>query len=307
MPVVNVASQGEFIIDKTFIILDKLFALYTNGFVQDITSFQAIYDNESIVLPEPEVLVDSASFTYGTDTDLAAVIQLAKSGVIDLHDYWTVGESRTVSLSAMSASGVGESHAAQNVEYVIMHDFNKNGDLGGILPEAGSLGFLLGQKDCLKTGGYMNSSNTNAGSWNSSARRTWCNNVYLNALPSWLKDNAVRMSIKTAASYNGSTLQTTTDKVALFAAKEIFGGETQTSAGTNTSYSNLAEFNALTQVEYYKTAANRIKTMNNSASDWWERSPHYGSATIFCRVNADGSAGNYNASLTRGLAPFICI
>ena len=298
MPVVNVASQGEFIIDKTFQLGGRTLALYTNGLVQEITDFDGVYDYESIELPEPIVLVEPTDFANASDEQISSVIARAKINKINLHDYWTVGDTRTVTLPAMTASGVGESHVSQDVEYVILHDFTKDGALGGIQPASGSIGFLIGQKDCLKEGGYMNSTNTNSGSWNSSARRTWCNNTYYNALPTYFKNNAVNMSIITAATYNGSSNQTTTDKVALFAEGEIFDARSQ---------SNQTEYNALTQVQYYKTAANRIKKLNGSANAWWERSPYYSYATAFCLVNNNGSANYAGASYTHGLAPFFCI
>lgn len=248
-------------------------------------------------------------FDTGSDADILAVIQALAAGTTTAAETgWSVGDTRTISLSAMSATGVGESHAAQSVTLVIAHDFVKNGALGGIKPANSSkpLHFVITLKDCLNETGYMNNTNTNTGSWKNSKRRTWCNNVFAPALPAYLKNNLIDMSLTTASVYNGSTNETTTDKCGLFAAKEIFGG-TATAAGADTSYSNLTEFNALTQVEYYKTAANRIKKVNGSANPWWERSPHCSNSNLFCRVLSDGGANHCNASSALGLAPFFCI
>ena len=46
----------------------------------------------------------------GTDEEIVKMVQLADEGKINLSDYWAVGDTRTVQLSAMSATGVGESH-----------------------------------------------------------------------------------------------------------------------------------------------------------------------------------------------------
>ena len=243
----------------------------------------------------------------GTDEEIVAMVEAADQGLINLSDYWAVGDTRTVQLSAMSATGVGESQSAQEVDLVLMH-------AGGYeLNEAVASGrttcsFIVGQKDSLATAGYMNSSNTNSGSWNGCARRTWCNEVYKNALPSTIMPIFKQFKTITAQTYNGSTNQESVDYFALPAAKEVFGGSA-TSAGDATSHSNLTEFNALFQFDYYKTASNRVKKLGKtgSANAWWERSLIYGSSTSFCYVGSDGAAGSGGASLSAGLAPFGCI
>ena len=253
------------------------------------------------------VSVKTVTWAGGTDEEIVAMVEAADQGLINLSDYWAVGDTRTVQLSAMSATGVGESHSAQEVDLVLMH-------AGGYeLNEAVASGrttcsFIVGQKDSLATAGYMNSSNTNSGSWNGSARRTWCNSVYKNALPSTLLPIFKQFKTITAQTYNGSTNQESVDYFALPAAKEVFGGSA-TSAGSATSHSNLTEFNALFQFDYYKTASNRVKKLGKtgSAYSWWGRSPIYYNSTGFCRVGSDGAAGSGGASLSAGLAPFGCI
>ena len=247
------------------------------------------------------------TWSGGTDEEIVAMVEAADKGEINLSDYWSVGDTRTVQLSAMSATGVGESQSAQEVDLVLMH-------AGGYeLNEAVASGrttcsFIVGQKDSLATAGYMNSSNTNSGSWNGSARRTWCNSVYKNALPSTLLPIFKQFKTITAQTYNGSTNQESVDYFALPAAKEVFGGSA-TSAGDATSHSNLTEFNALFQFDYYKTASNRVKKLGKtgSADSWWERSPYSTDSTYFCDVGGGGSADYSSASNTFGLAPFGCI
>ena len=256
-----------------------------------------------------EKMFDPSLVTWagGTDEEIVKMVQLADQGLINLSDYWAVGDTRTVQLSSMSATGVGESHSAQEVDLVLMH-------AGGYeLNEAVASGrttcsFIVGQKYSLATAGYMNSSDTNSGSWNGSARRTWCNSVYKNALPSTLLPIFKQFKTITAQTYNGSTNQESVDYFALPAAKEVFGGSA-TSAGGATSHSNLNEFNALFQFDYYKTSSNRVKKLGKtgSANHWWERSPIYSNSSYFCNVHPDSTA-NYNSALgDSGLAPFGCI
>ena len=235
----------------------------------------------------------------GTDEEIVKMVQLADRGIINLSDYWAVGDTRTVQLSAMSATGVGESHAAQTVDLVLMHaggyDLN-----AAVASGRTKCSFVVGLKDSLTEVGYMNSSITNSGSWNGSARRTWCNNVFRNALPSTLLPIFKQFKTITAQTYNGSTNQTSVDYFALPAEREIFDSR---------KYCNQAEYNALFQFDYYKTSSNRVKKYGKTGetSYWWERSPCYNKDTAFCIVTNSGNASYYYAQYKHGLAPFGCI
>ena len=244
-------------------------------------------------------LVKIVTWAGGTDEEIVAMVKAADRGEINLSDYWAVGDTRTVRLSAMSNTGVGESHSAQEVDLVLMH-------AGGYTLNAAvasgrtKCSFVVGLKDSLTEAGYMNSSNTNSGSWNGSARRTWCNNVFRNAIPSTLRAIFKQFKTVTAQTYNGSTNQTSVDYFALPAEREIFDAR---------NYCNQTEYNALFQFDYYKTASNRVKKLGKTgaASIWWERSPSYYRSTYFCYVNSNGNATDNGASYPCGLAPFGCI
>lgn len=235
----------------------------------------------------------------GTDEEIVAMVAAADAGLINLEDYWAVGDTRTVQLSAMSATGVGESHAAQQVDLVLMHaggyDLNT-----AVASGRTKCSFVVGLKDSLAEKGYMNSSDANSGSWNGSARRTWCNDVFRNAIPSTLRAIFKQFKTVTAKTYSGSTNKTSVDYFALPAEREIFGAK---------NHCNQAEYNALFQFDYYKTASNRVKNLGKTgtAVSWWERSPSAGGSTGFCSVGSGGTAAVLNASRVFGLAPFGCI
>ena len=57
----------------------------------------------------------------GTDAEIVAMVNAADDGMINLADYWSVGDERQVTLSAMEATGVGESHVEQTVTFVLMN------------------------------------------------------------------------------------------------------------------------------------------------------------------------------------------
>ena len=224
------------------------------------------------------------------------MIAALDDGRITIQDTgWQIGDERTVSLAAMEATGVGESHAAQEVTLVLMD--SQHYDLVG----GGKDHFVVGLKNCLNEVGYMKSTNTSAGSWEASARRAWCNNVFKNAIPETLRNCFKQFNVITCTEWNGTTNTTSNDYFALFAEKEVFGERT---------LSNETEAAALTQIEYYATEANRIKTVDGSAGDWWERSPGVDSegwSRGFCSVRINGKATYNFATLPFGLAPFGCI
>ena len=243
-----------------------------------------------------KVTVKTVTWANGSDSEVVDMVAAADAGVIKLSDYWTVGDTRSISLSAMSATGVGESHAAQSADFVLMNAGGKT------LTSGKTCSFVVGMKNCLKESGYMNSSQTNSGEWDKCARRTWCNNVFYNAIPSSIRGIFKKYKNVTASVENTSSASLTTseDYFALPAEKEVLGGRT---------YSVASEANSsdLSQFTWYKTSANRIKQVNGSNSWWWERSPYSSDSACFCFVPDDGSAGYDNASNSNALSPFGCI
>lgn len=270
------------------------------------------YDSGNRLLGEPTEL-KIVTFASGTDAEIAKMIQAHYNNKINIADYWAVGDTRTVSLSAMSATGVGESHRAQSVKFVI-GGFNHD-DLTSPINGHTKAAVTLLQKDCLMDAtsasnvnngsadtekGYMNSSNTNVGGWKNCARRTWCNNVYFKALPTTWQSMVKTVNKKASVGNNSSTIETVQDKIFLAAEIEIFGSTTYSFAGEGTQY------------QYYKNAtANRYKmpkwTSSYVSHIYWERSPRSSSSAGFCAVNDSGSAGSSNANNAYGVAPCLCI
>ena len=237
------------------------------------------------------VTVKTVTWASGTDTEIANMVEAADEGIISLSDYWTVGDSRSVSLSAMPAKGVGESHSAQTADFVLM---NKGGKT---LASGSTCSFVVGMKNCLATTGYMNSSDTNSGGWNSCKRRTWCNSVFYDAIPSTLRPIFKQFENVTASGTSTSTT-TSTDYFALPSEKEVFGSVT---------YANSTAESSNSQFAWYKTSSNRVKRVNGSSNDWWERSPTSGTSGRFCVFGFDGSANYTDARSTTGISPFGCI
>ena len=254
------------------------------------------------------------TFADGTDAEIAKMIQAHYNDKINIADYWAVGDTRSVSLSAMSATGVGESHRAQTVQFVI-GDFEHD-DLATPINGHTKAAVTLLQKNCLMDAtsssnsnngsndterGYMNSSVTNSGGWKSCARRTWCNNVYYNAFPSAWKSIVKTVNKKSGTGGGSSSgTETTQDKIFLASEIEIFSSTTYSVSGEGTQY------------QYYKNAtANRYKMPKWNSSSvshiYWERSPRSGNTGTFCSVSNNGYATGATANGARGVAPCLCI
>jgi hypothetical protein len=249
--------------------------------------------------PKPTLV----SWSTGTDAEIKAMVDAYYAGVLTLNEIksvWSIGDERSVSLSAMTATGVGESHVAQTVKFVIMNFGGKK------LASDGTTDVLaiVGQKNLLANGtsgegGYINSTATNNGGWNSCARRTWCNSVYKNAVPETLRIIFKEFNNVTA---NGQSSTTTTsaDYFALPSEKEVFG---------SVSYADATAEASNSQFSYYATSANRIKKdgESGSACKWWERSPDTVYSNCFCNVATNGNAAATNPISYNGLAPLGCI
>lgn len=217
------------------------------------------------------------TFADGTDEEIAKMIEAHYNNKINIADYWAVGDKRKVNLSAMSATGVGESHRAQAVEFAIAgfdHD-----ELVTTINGHTKAAVTLTQVDCLmdaecaadtKYGsgntenGYMNSSNTNAGGWESCARRTWCNSVYYNALPHALKNAVKEVNKKTSAGNMISNIVMTADKIFLLSEIEIFGRTTYSMAGEGAQYQYYKiNSNIIKLPKYYDSSANAIWSLRS--------------------------------------------
>ena len=255
--------------------------------MEDVLTVRQLRAWQRAQVPDVKIV----SWADGTDEQIAAMVAAADAGQIDLSDYWSEGDTRTVRLSAMQRGAVGETHAAQNVQLVLTDPGHYT------LANGKACNFVVLQKDCLKEHGVMNSRGSNSGGWNSCPRRTWCNTVYRNAIPSTLR-GIFKPFFTHAANGTGSSSVASNDYFALFSEKEVFG---------LTPYADSSAESKNSQLTWFKTSSNRIKKANGSATRWWERSPYSGASAYFCVVDVDSSAYINLASTGNGLSPFGCI
>ena len=253
------------------------------------------------------------TFADGTDEEIAKMIQAHYNNKINIADYWAVGDIREISLSAMSATYVGESHLSGTYKFAIA-DFDHD-DLTTPLNGHTKAAVTLTQVDCLMDisnrnnpvngknnteNGYIHNINSNNCGWKDCQRRNWCNEIYYNAIVG-LKDIVKEVNKKTSAGGGSSTIVTTADKVFLLSEIECSNGTTNSALGEGKQY------------QYYKNAVANIYKLPKWDSSyvtnvWWLRSPILNSDNYFCRVNAGGSiSGSYDSTSPAGIAPCFCI
>lgn len=284
-----VDAQGHTIKDSTTTFPNRANLVFDGFWVEDDSTNNAtiIHKNDPVSL---------VSWSTGTDAEIKAMVDAYYAGDLTLEDIqsvWSIGDERTVSLSAMAATGVGESHAAQTVKFVLMN-------FGGKTLTADNTECLaiVGQKNCLAETGYIANSNYNNGGWTAGGRRTWCNSIYKEAIPSDFRE--LFKEYNNQSGYGGASssgTKTTADYFALPAEIEVYGTISNSVEGEGSLF------------KYYETAANRIKTLGEggSAGNWWERSPYKGDSQSFCYVQSNGMRFRQAANSNAGIAPFGCI
>lgn len=240
-----------------------------------------------------EAPVKIVTWADGTDEEIVAMVKAADEGLIDLKNYWNVGDVRKVMLSETEGCEWYTSHSRQEAEFVLM---NVGGKALLTPTESGrtTCSFVVGLKDCLKEEDKINKEDTNEGGWETSDVRKWCNDGFAQSIPQTLQP--IFKDFVNATYANGKVVETT-DLFALPAEVEVYG---------STEYSAQGEG---AQFEFYKNPLNRIKCLGSGGYQafWWERSPRSSYSAIFCTVYSNGDASYAGASSAYGLAPFGCI
>lgn len=118
----------------------------------------------------------------------------------------------------------------------------------------------------------------------------------LTKLPSALQNVIKAVNKLTSAGNNSATINTTSDKLFLLSAVEIFG--------STASWSYPGEGS---QYAYYKAGNSKVKKVNGSADSWWERSPCRGSTDNFCYVDSNGYDSIDIASSSYGVSFAFCV
>ena len=194
----------------------------------------------------------------------------------DPENFFSVGDEKTITLSTS--------------EQIVLqiYGFNHDDLVGG-----GKAKITFGMKDLMNDIRKMNSTDTNAGGWDATDMRSWCNGDLYNSLPSDLKAVIKTVFKPTANGGNqsGTEVIDSQDNVFLFSEVELFGDTIYSRAGEGSKY------------PIFTGNASRVK----ESSFWWARSPRSTHSHHFCFVYPDGSAYYSGAAYSTGVCFGFCV
>ena len=110
-----VDAKGHTIKDSTNTFPNRANLVFDGFAVEDDPTNNATIIHKNAPLP---------SWSTGTDAEIKAVVDAYYAGELTLEEIqsvWSIGDEREVTLSAMAATGVGETHASQTVKFVLMN------------------------------------------------------------------------------------------------------------------------------------------------------------------------------------------
>ena len=271
------------------------------------------YDAGNRLLGEPDSPLKIVTFADGTDAEITKMIEAHYAGKINIGDYWAVGDKRVIHHNAMAATGVSESHKANDYVYVIIgieHDdlvTPINGKTKAAITIQTERMLYLDTTTEYNSAydeshecGYINSSGTNSGGWEGCARRTWCNTVYKKCLPDYIQNMMKQVKKLTSVGSSSSTIKTSNDYAFLTSEIEVRGKNSNSYEGEGKQY------------QYFKNATDNkykkpIYSIDYASGYYWTRSPNSYSSASFCFVYGDGAIVIGNADSTYGIAPCLCI
>lgn len=236
-------------------------------------------------IDEPKIV----GFSDGTDDEIAAMIDFAKNGYIDLQSDggWKVGDTRVIHINAFTGGNVSYSEQDMEITITSFEDYN---DCGAKMQ--------FDFKYCLKEANRMNQNDTNSGGYKSTEMYATTLPALVKALPDWLAGRLVEFSVNASQGGGSTTIETVTgNELALRSESEMRDTRKNSAAGEGN------------QLYYYKTENNRIKTYgkDGEACNYWLRSPNINNSSQFCTVNPEGSYGWIGSSVLFGVAPFGCL
>ena len=252
------------------------------------------------------------TFAQATDEEITYLLGLHKEGIIDLTEYWSVGDERTIHLNAMSAmSPFSDVYPEQNVLLKILHGpnaFDLSDDEGGgknifvigIIP-------LLGFDTIINGRPQLETSSGNSGGWKNCTRRPWFDNIFREALPTEVKKWFKKFKYLSYDGYGTTTSSIIENYFTLPSVSEVFG------PSYNTNYVPSSEDSV--QFDLYKNNVNKYYKFNKiddsqwsmSTYGWWLRSSAnyiYNNIYYYCYCTRLLRLDRNTPISTFGFAPF---
>ena len=300
---------------------------------EDTTEITISYTNndETFTTTQPIIIVKIVPFATGTDAEIKAMLDAYYNDYITWADMgWQIEDTRKIHLNAIEGPAPNHYGLPAQDFTVTITDHDKedlatpiNGHTKGCI----SVNFRE-----LLSNGTLNYIHVNGDSgtdysftkWANLYMRTYLNSTIWGAIPSGDFKSAIKASKHnrlttngnnptTANKWDGSKTDRTTEVVIDYlyvpSYTQIYGNVLSTSyLGGATPNNEEGE-----QLEYYKTASNRIKHDNNNGSpsstarEWWTGSPCslYDSVYKYywLHVNAGGSVSQTDGKIGKWLSP----
>lgn len=224
--------------------------------------------------------VKLVSFTYGSDENVAAMIDAAKEGLIDLQEdgEWRIGDQRKIHINDW-VSDNGSTQVGKDIIIAISEfgDYNNSGSL-----------FQFDFMQCISNSGIRyNATNTN--NFSSSEIYTVDIPNVLEALPTWLRTRLNTFDVFVGSGGASPVLETVrNNKLCPRAEVEIFGTHNSSIEGEGT------------QVSLYKYSIELRKRKvglpgsvfdTNNSQYWWLRSPVKNNSSSYCLISSATAAG----------------
>ena len=145
----------------------------------------------------------------------------------------------------------------------------------------------------------MNSTATNVGGWPASSLRTYANGDFLKKLPSDLQNVIIDTKVVSGHGTSNTSNFTSTDKLYLFSAKEIWNGNSYDTALNNTRQLDYYKSKGVTTSSYNAV----IKIRNGTNTYWWLRTSYSSNNSSFLFVQGNGSWKSVTATSVYSFAP----
>ena len=241
------------------------------------------------------------SFGYGSDEDIAAMIDAARNGDIDLQADagWAVGDKRTIHMDAWTG-GNNTAHVAEDLDIAISEfgDYNNCGCLF-------QFDFINAPSNTQR----MNGSNTTVGGYGTSEMCTTTLPAMVEALPTWLKTRLKTFSVLVGAGNQSTEIETVgNNKLALRSQVEVTGESSQSAPGEGNQIT-LYSFGTHSRIKYIGPTYS-----NTDYKDWCFRSPYVGNSYQYVAIHSGSSLNafeptlkQYDATSKKCIIPFGCI
>ena len=236
----------------------------------------------------------------GTDAEIAAMLQAHYDGLIDVTDYWAVGDTRIIQLNDMVGPLPDEENwNRQKIALVIVAE--KHNDLDTPINGHTKAAITVQTREVLNKvtvsgpskgygkvlpSGYKTENRVPVPytKWSDLYIRGYLNTTFFNSISS----NNLKNSIKSTAhyrhtAYNTADAERVVDKIFLPSYPEMVG-TTSNSSYTPTSPTEGSQF------EYYTTSSNMVKTSNNNGKPYY---PTSGSLLIMEALSS--TSNKYNS------------